>query len=1019
MRTHLKNLRLLPALIASLALIPAGRATADTFTDLHNFFPGVFNVTTGLTNSDGLLPWGGLVFSSNFLYGTAQEGGAWGSGTIFRVNADGTGFTNLHSFSAITNGSNWDGSTPIASLLLSGNTLYGTAEQGGTNQNGTVFSINTDGSQFTVLHTFSAFPDDGSNTNSDGAGPVGGLLISGGILYGTAVEGGHTIDRGTIEGEGTVFSLNTDGTGFTTLANMSIGTNDLDGPSTTLVLSGNTLYGTSVGNGEANDAGNTDYGSVFSLNTDGSGLTNVYTFNGTNDGGSPHGGVILSGNTLYGTTLGANSNLYGTVFSLNTNGAGFNILYKFTGQGDGGFPIGGLVSSGNTLYGTTSHFGAGGAVGEGTAFSLTTSGGGFTTLHSFTGLFEGALPYGNLIISGNTLYGTTDGGGDGEGMVFSLTVGSVTTQEGSLEVTITPATAVTAGAQWRVDGGSYQSSGATVSKLSIGVHTIYFKPISGWMTPQNQDVNVSNDATTHAGGIYTLVPKGNPTLTITSPKSGLSVSNALLTVTGTTKDSVPVVVVYCQLNGGAWNVATPSNSWSNWTDGVTLTPGTNTIKAYAVDTNGIISPTNSVSVKYIESATLTVQIVGDGAVTPNDNGKLLALGANYTLKTVPAANNLFSNWVGGTSLPYTVLSANPSYTFTMQSNLVLQANFVTNVFLLAQGTYNGLFAPANAPRQQTNSGAVTFTITSAGVLSGKLILGTDTTTLSGQFNPAGALTIITPRKGLTTLTTTLQLDFATQSVQGTVGDGSFLASLSGDRQVFSSTHKATGFEGQYTFVIPGTNDPTVGPFGTSYGTVTVAPAGTITFSGSLADGTAFGPLTSVISQDGYWPFYVPLYNGAGSLWGWNLFTNQTIMSAPSLSWINGTNSTKTAVYRTGFTNQQAAVIGSLYIPTENPLVGDLNLQVVLDESSWPSPITNQVNLAANNTFTIPKSAGNTNGLTLKIVSLATGFITGSFQNPTNPKQTIAINGVLLENLTNAQGYFLGTNQSGTFILIAP
>jgi hypothetical protein len=45
-----------------------------------------------------------------------------------------------------------------------------------------------------------------------------------------------------------------------------------------------------------------------------------------------------------------------------------------------------------------------------------------------------------------------------------------------------------------------------------------------------------------------------------------------------------------------------------------------------------------------------------------------------------------------------------------------------------------------------------------------------------------------------------------------------------------------------------------------------------------------------------------------------------------------------------------------------------------------------------------------------------GVITGTFANPSNPKQPITVNGVLLQNKTNAQGFFLGTCQSGTFLL---
>jgi len=70
------------------------------------------------------------------LYGTTPYGGASGGGTVFAINTDGTGFRNLHSF---TGGS--DGANPFAGLILSGNTLYGTASSGGSSGSGTVFSI--------------------------------------------------------------------------------------------------------------------------------------------------------------------------------------------------------------------------------------------------------------------------------------------------------------------------------------------------------------------------------------------------------------------------------------------------------------------------------------------------------------------------------------------------------------------------------------------------------------------------------------------------------------------------------------------------------------------------------------------------------------------------------------------------------------------------------------------------------------------------------------------------------------
>ena len=149
------------------------------------------------------------------LYGTAPSGGSSGDGTIFKVNTDGTGFTNLYSFTVLdpVTRTNTDGAYPYAGLILSGNTLYGTAQQGGSSGNGTIFKVNTDGTGFTNLYNFTTLtlPCWYCNAiNSDGANPYAGLILSGNTLYGTAQAGGGS-------GEGTVFVINTDGTGFTNL----------------------------------------------------------------------------------------------------------------------------------------------------------------------------------------------------------------------------------------------------------------------------------------------------------------------------------------------------------------------------------------------------------------------------------------------------------------------------------------------------------------------------------------------------------------------------------------------------------------------------------------------------------------------------------------------------------------------------------------------------------------------------------------------------------------------------------
>lgn len=396
MKQRVQNLAILPVLIAGLGLMLAGRATAQTFTNLHSF-----------TGTDGSHPHTSLILSSNILYGTTDHGGS-GNGMVFAVNTDGTGFTNLHTFHAISNGSNPDGG-----LILSGNILYGTTIGGSGSGAGMVFAINTDGTGFTNLYNFT--PASGSPaTNSDGTGPQSTLVLSDNTLYGAAYGGGSS-------GYGTLFAVNTDGTSFTNLHNFT-GGSDGANPVGGVILSGNMLYGTAYG------GGNSGKGTVFAVHTDGTGFTNLYGFTGSG-GANTYSGLILSGNTLYGTAYGGGGNLNaGTVFAINTDGTGFTNLHSFTVI-DGTLPRAGLFLSGNILYGTAS---SGGVANNGTLFKIKTDGTGFTNLHKFTassGTFmtnsDGANPYDGLILSGSTLYGTARlGGSSGNGTIFSLSFGT-------------------------------------------------------------------------------------------------------------------------------------------------------------------------------------------------------------------------------------------------------------------------------------------------------------------------------------------------------------------------------------------------------------------------------------------------------------------------------------------------------------------------------------------------------------------------------------------------------------------
>ena len=137
--------------------------------------------------ANGHSPWGSLTLDGSTLYGMTKKGGAHGDGTIFKIGTDGAGFGMMHSFEHMNPS---DGTFPYGSLTLDGSTLYGMTVNGGVNDNGTIFKIGTNGSGFGVLHLF-------SEATTNGRWPYGSLLLDGSTLHGMTPGGGE-YDEGTV-----------------------------------------------------------------------------------------------------------------------------------------------------------------------------------------------------------------------------------------------------------------------------------------------------------------------------------------------------------------------------------------------------------------------------------------------------------------------------------------------------------------------------------------------------------------------------------------------------------------------------------------------------------------------------------------------------------------------------------------------------------------------------------------------------------------------------------------------------
>jgi uncharacterized repeat protein (TIGR03803 family) len=328
-------------------------------TQLYSFIPNV--------NSDGNQPLASLLQASdgNF-YGTAQGGGAYTEGVVFKITPSGTESV-LHSFSGnggIANST--DGALPFASLIEGrDHNLYGTTQSGGVTGGGTVFRITLAGVA-TVLYSFNA------SNGTDGVGPVASLIQGSGSddnFYGTTFSGG-------VNNAGTVFTITLAGT-ETVLH--SFGAGDGSSPSAGVIegTDGN-LYGTTQAGGtnghgtvfRTTKAGVQDWLYSFTGEVD---QTHVITSN--DDGAEPFGGLIQgSDGNFYGTTKFGGEFFVGTVFRITPAGTrstltSFDGIESVLDDIDGSLPLAGLVqgTDGN-LYGITS---AGGAYNSGTVFRLT------------------------------------------------------------------------------------------------------------------------------------------------------------------------------------------------------------------------------------------------------------------------------------------------------------------------------------------------------------------------------------------------------------------------------------------------------------------------------------------------------------------------------------------------------------------------------------------------------------------------------------------------------------------------
>ncbi|MCG3149725.1 MAG: hypothetical protein PCFJNLEI_03190 [Verrucomicrobiae bacterium] len=184
-----------------------------------------------VANSGLLTPYGTPLLAGGRLYGMTRLGGTGSQGGIWAVDADGSNYQVLHNFT----GTSTDGSQPNGSLIIDGTTLYGMAQNGGANNAGIIFQIQSNGTGFQIMHNFAL---------TEAHFPQGDLIRDGTTLYGFT-KGGVTNIFSSNLGGGAIIRINTDGSNYKQLYTFLFPITDPDGqwPWGTPLKIGTKLFG--------------------------------------------------------------------------------------------------------------------------------------------------------------------------------------------------------------------------------------------------------------------------------------------------------------------------------------------------------------------------------------------------------------------------------------------------------------------------------------------------------------------------------------------------------------------------------------------------------------------------------------------------------------------------------------------------------------------------------------------------------------------------------------------------------
>lgn len=601
------------------------------------------------------------------------------------------------------------------------------------------------------------------------------------------------------------------------------------------------------------------------------------------------GAIALSGNLNFGGVIvGSPEQL--TLTISNTGGATLNVSgihypVGFSGAFSGAIAAGGTASFSVTFSPTNGAPYSGAVVVNSDAFSgvnsVNASGTGIAQTRIIS--LSGNLDFGDIFVSNSASLPLTISNAGNSALTFTdiqLPAGfTVDDSDGVLApgiattvtVKFSPTNAAVYGGTLTVNSDATSGTNTTnVSGTGAAIPT-HIISVSG-------DLNFGDVTVNTAAQLALVITNiGNADLTFTNIEvpAGFSVNltSGVLASGATTNVTVTFSPTDTNSYGGPITVDSDATSGTN----IVNASGTGT--AAIVPTRIIVLSGNldfgDVAVGSSPQSTLTISNAGNSTLTVSNmtfpNGfsgsfsGAIASGAtaNVTVAFSPVANQ-----------PYLG-------TITVVSDETFGANTITASgdafrYVPSKAHMNGLFYPS-AGVEFTNSGYFTALASPSTKksFSAKIKLAGKQYGVSGAFSASGSFSGNIVRKGLSSLSVTLQAGFDHGNVwKGTISDGSFLAALHADAATFQSKTNPAPQAGVYNIAIAGCTNAAMAPATNGTGTVTIMTSGAAKVVVTLGDGTKATQVTAV-SPDAQLPLFGSLYGNKGSILGWLAFGNTT------------------------------------------------------------------------------------------------------------------------------------------------